>query len=69
MELIERLRDESDLCRNETATDIADLLDEAINRIEALEGALRDAINSPKGVVPASAEPFYDAALKARGIE
>jgi Lar family restriction alleviation protein len=28
--------------------------------VEALLTALHDAINSPKGVVPASAEPFYD---------
>ena len=32
-DLITRLSDEADLCRNETATDIANLLDEARNKI------------------------------------
>jgi hypothetical protein len=41
-ELIARLRDEADLCRNETADDIAGLLDEAANAIAALV-AERDA--------------------------
>ena len=34
--LVVRLRDESDLCRNEGATDIAALLDEAADAIERL---------------------------------
>lgn len=33
--LVERLRDEADLCRNETATDIANLLDEAAAALSA----------------------------------
>jgi len=32
--LVRRIRDEADLCRNETATDIADLLDEAADALE-----------------------------------
>lgn len=32
-------------------------------KISALRIAMHDAINRPKGVVPASAEPFYSAAL------
>lgn len=36
-DLIERLNDEADLCRNDGANDIADLLDEAIKRIAELE--------------------------------
>lgn len=36
-ELVRRLRDEADLCRNETATDVADLLDEAADALDGLE--------------------------------
>lgn len=35
-EIVRALRDEADLCRNETATDIADLLDEAASCIVAM---------------------------------
>lgn len=35
-EIVRELRDEADLCRNETATDIADLLDEAASCIVAM---------------------------------
>lgn len=35
----------------------------AADEIEQLKVALSDAINSPKGVVPDSAEPFYDGQL------
>lgn len=35
--LADRLRDEEDLCRNETATDIADLLGEARRELQRLE--------------------------------
>lgn len=38
--LIERLRDEADLCRNETAYDIAMLLDKAAGTIERLQRSL-----------------------------
>ncbi len=34
-DLIQRLRDEGDLCSNEGASDIAALLDEAVNALEA----------------------------------
>lgn len=34
-DLIDRLHTEADLCRNETATDIADLLDEAAKALSA----------------------------------
>lgn len=40
IDLRERLGDEADLCRNEGADDIANLLDEARWRIEALYDAL-----------------------------
>jgi hypothetical protein len=32
-ELVSRLRDEADLCRNETAVDVANLLDEAADAL------------------------------------
>ena len=32
--MVRRLHDEADLCRNETATDVADLLDEAAAALE-----------------------------------
>ena len=35
MELVGRLRDEANLCRNETADDVARLLDEAADALEA----------------------------------
>lgn len=35
-EIVKNLRDEADLCRNETATDIADLLDDAASCIVAM---------------------------------
>ena len=38
--LVERLRDEADLCRNDGATDIAALLDEAANEVHNLAWAL-----------------------------
>lgn len=38
--LLERLRDEADLCRNEGATDIAELLDEAADEMHNLAWAL-----------------------------
>lgn len=38
--MIERLRDESELCANEGADDISDLLDEATETIERLTDAL-----------------------------
>jgi hypothetical protein len=47
---------------------IMDLLDDlgaANSDIAALRTALHDAINAPKGVVPASAEPFYSPARAA----
>lgn len=40
MSLVKDIRDEADLCRNETAEDIANLLDSAAGHIEKLEGAL-----------------------------
>ena len=38
--LVARLRDEADLCRNDGATDIANLLDEAAAEIERLQKLL-----------------------------
>ena len=35
--IVQDLRDEADLCRNETATDIADLLDDAASCIVAMK--------------------------------
>ncbi|WP_046869289.1 hypothetical protein [Microvirga massiliensis] len=37
-DLVERLREEADLCRAETATDVAELLDEAADQIENIRG-------------------------------
>lgn len=39
--LVERLQEEADLCRNEGATDIAELLDEAAAEVTALEQSSR----------------------------
>lgn len=39
--LVERLQEEADLCRNEGATDIAELLDEAAAEVVALEQSSR----------------------------
>ena len=41
----------------------ADLLAELQGQNAALRLALHDAINRPKGVVPASADPFYNPAI------
>ena len=44
-QLIEELRTEADLCRNETADDVADLLDDAASSlvaISAMANALKD---------------------------
>lgn len=38
--LLDRLRTEADLCRNETATDIANLLDEAAVEMQRLQSGL-----------------------------
>lgn len=38
--IVERLRDEANLCRCETAEDVAGLLDEAANEIERLRAHL-----------------------------
>lgn len=42
-DLVERLGDEADLCRNDGANDIADLLDEAAATIKELKAALVEA--------------------------
>jgi hypothetical protein len=39
--LVRRLRDESALCRNETATDVANLLDEAADAVEKANREVR----------------------------
>jgi hypothetical protein len=39
-DLLDRLRTEADLCRNETATDIANLLDEAAVEMQRLQSGL-----------------------------
>jgi hypothetical protein len=53
-DILERLQDEADLCRNDGADDIAQTLDDAINEIEALRqltqsDGLREAL---EGVLP-----------------
>lgn len=40
---------------------------DALAEVQALRAALHDAINSPKGVVPKSAEPFYRPDRAAKG--
>lgn len=47
--LIERLGDEADLCRNETATDIADLLDETVKLLTAHRESLREIYQAATG--------------------
>jgi hypothetical protein len=42
-DLISRLQDEADLCRNEGAEDIAELLDEAISEIQRLRSEANNA--------------------------
>lgn len=64
--IVERLQNESDMCRNETAEDIAILLDEAsalilsqIDRIEKLRAALtelRDRIKEHPAYAPLTEE-------------
>ena len=49
-ELIERLQNEADLCRNDGADDIAKLLDEAVEEIERLQGAV-DAAHGSMAVI------------------
>lgn len=44
-DLIQRLRDEAGLCRNETAEDVANLLEEAANALERLSSP------APKGTI------------------
>ncbi len=51
--IVDQLRDEADLCRNETATDIADLLDKAADEImwlrlcmDAYKKQLADSLNN-----------------------
>ena len=41
MSLIDELREEADLCRNETAVDVANLLDRAAAEIERLREVFR----------------------------
>jgi hypothetical protein len=50
-----RLRDEADLCRAETANDIAALLDEAADEIERLQAALAEACD----MLEADAKQLY----------
>lgn len=45
-DLIDDLRTEADLCRNETATDIANLLDRAAAEIERLRAAAHDRLTN-----------------------
>lgn len=63
--LVKRCRQVADAFGGRAA--LATLLDDVVEELnhraaieEAFSAALHDAINAPKGVVPASAEPFYD---------
>jgi hypothetical protein len=53
-ELLGDLRTEADLCRNETADDIAQLLDAAADAIEASQSALRQLRSDVLSVMPAN---------------
>ena len=58
-QLIEELRTEADLCRNETADDVADLLDDAASSlvaISAMANALKDERDALKRHAEAMAE-------------
>lgn len=46
-DLVSRLRDEADLCRNETATDVAALLDEAADALDAQPAQAAQPVNKP----------------------
>jgi hypothetical protein len=41
IDIVDRILDESDLCRSETADDVADLLDEAAREIQSLREVVR----------------------------
>jgi hypothetical protein len=49
--LVERLSDEADLCRNDGADDVASLLDDAADRIEALSAENERLIKAGDGDV------------------
>lgn len=48
------------MCSDEAKTHALALLSEMQGHVKKLEHALEDAINSPKGVVPDSADQFWD---------
>ena len=48
-DILERLQDEADLCRNDGADDIAQTLDDAINEIEALRQPTQSDALAPIG--------------------
>lgn len=50
-DLIERLRAEEDLCRNDGADDIAELLDEAAARIATQQEAIDELVAALAGIV------------------
>ena len=61
--LIQRLSDEADLCRNDGATDVAKLLDDAVYEIvnQAAQIAEKDAeIARLRGIVPEALEKLND---------
>jgi hypothetical protein len=57
LSIVERLHTEADLCRNETADDVATLLDEAADEIERLEKLCKHIACDPDGTMNSSPEP------------
>ena len=59
-ELGQRHMAEAQMCSDQAKMHTLALLGEMQGHVKALEHALEDAINSPKGVVPDSAVSFWD---------
>ena len=66
-DLLTRLSDEADLCRNEGAQDIAVLLDEAINALKAAHAAARnDALEEAARLCERRGQGAFDIAAQAK---
>lgn len=63
-DLVKRLRDKVEVSR--IYDDDEELLDEAADRIEQLEAALRGIFDGPRDVKKSYAEHFIDACIEAR---
>ena len=71
-QLIEELRTEADLCRNETADDVADLLDDAASSlvaISAMANALKDERDAFKRHAEEVKRDLAASVVKSAGLE